>query len=222
MPSALDAATNLPFVRIFALLASALWAVALVMNFVLLFKNELAVLQERQLQDAWLLRQCEDPVFAARMQSFDDPCGQARHRGQLNVHMLAFHYSLDKLYLCGSYSCEGLVWLFVERVRSNLVLFLVIVAVVLVSLPMMVLPLWRKWTDHLAESHIRANFNMPYGFNSALVYNSAFAGGGDGGGYMATPMYAHQHPGAYSSARHASARGGAFPQQRVITAAAYE
>jgi hypothetical protein len=197
---------DIPFVRIFATLCCGLWFVALVVNFVIILKNEHMLLTEKLLEDEWLLVQCEDPVFAARLHLYNDPCSHARHRTHMNIYIIAFHRTLDQVFLCGSYSCEGLVWMLLEKVRSNLVLFFCVLIVLLVLVPIVLFPLWRRWTEQVGEAHIRDKFNMPYGFNPALVH-----GGHD---YGNNHLYS---PHMYATPAHMSQlTGRSFPQQRTI------
>jgi hypothetical protein len=200
---------EIPFVRVFATLCSGLWIVALVVNFTVVVKNEVSLLHEKQLEDRWLLHQCEDPVFAARLQNYNDPCAHARHRMQMNIHIIAFHRALDQVFLCGSYSCEALVWLLLEKVRSNLIIFFFVFILVLILVPTMVLPFWRRWTDHVAETHIRTKFNMPYGYNSALVHGTH-----DYGSNYAPQQYGQQPYAPHTSQNFQHPR--AYPQQRLI------
>jgi hypothetical protein len=196
---------DIPFVRIFGTLCSTVWIVALVVNFIVVIKNELATLEEKRSKDKWLLSECEDPVFSAHMQYYNDPCTHVRHRMTMNIHIVAFHRALDQVFLCGSYSCEGLTWMLLDKVRSNLILFFSIFVFLLILVPTLVLPVWKRWTDHLAETHIRDNFNMPYGFNSALVSGRGSYGGHNSSGDM---YGAGMHP-KYAQPR-------SFPQQRVL------
>jgi hypothetical protein len=212
---------DLPVFRIFGSLCSGIWIMTLVVNFVLLFRSELARLHERQQQDVWLLLQCEDPVFAARMQPFNDPCGLARHRGQVNIHLMAFHQSLDNLFLCGSYSCEGLVWMVVERVRSNMVAFVVLLVVLVILFPMMILPFWKRWTDHIGETHVRNKFNMPYGYNSALVHSGYSAAGYQPMQYQ-QPGFGYNMHGGGGGAAYGAAASRQQPSQRAIVNNVYE
>ena len=201
---------EIPFVRVFATLCTTIWIVALIVNFVVVVKNELSLLQEKQLEDRWLLLQCEDPIFAARMQNYNDPCAHAKHRMQMNIHIMAFHRTLDQVFLCGSFSCERLVWMLLDKVRSNLIIFFTVFMFVLVLIPTLVLPFWKRWTDHIAETHIRTKFNMPYGYNSALVHGELDYGTQNYAGHN----YASQ---AYSTPMHHNyAQPRSFPQQRVL------
>jgi hypothetical protein len=92
-----------------------------------------------------------------------------------------------------------------DKVRSNLILFFAVFMFVLVLIPTLVLPFWKRWTDHIAETHIRTKFNMPYGYNSALVHGELDYGSQNYGSHAyATPMH------------HNYAQPRNFPQQRVI------
>jgi hypothetical protein len=146
---------HIPVVRLFLLISSMIWVVALVVNFIMVYKNEATIIREKQLDDHWLLLQCEDPVFAARLFHYQDPCAGARLRMQMNVHIVAFHHTLDQIFLCGSYSCEGLVWMLLDRVRANLVVFFVVLILLLILVPTLLMPLWKRWTDNLTETHLR-------------------------------------------------------------------
>jgi hypothetical protein len=109
---------DIPFVRIFATTCSTVCITALVVNFMLVITNELATLQQKRSEEIWLLTQCEDPVFAAHVQYRNDICGPPRHRANMNIYIVAFHRTLDQVFLCGSYSCEDLIWMLLDKVRS--------------------------------------------------------------------------------------------------------
>jgi hypothetical protein len=160
--------------KFFMTLSTAIWLVALAVNFILLYKAESALLWETRKEDKWLLAQCQDPVFAARMHIYNDPCAAALRRTNVNVPMMSFHLTLDKLFLCGSYSCEGIVWMFLERARANIFLLFVALVCCLMLVPAVVLPFWRKFTENVAEQHIRERYNMPWGVNPQLLnaYNN--------------------------------------------------
>ena len=156
-------------VQFFMTLSTTIWLVALAVNFILLYKAESALLGETRKEDVWLLAQCQDPVFAARMQTYNDPCAAALRRMNVNVPMMSFHLTLDKLFLCGSYSCEAIIWLFVERARANMFVLLAALVCFLMLIPAVVLPIWNNFSEHIAEKHLRTKYNMPYGVNAQLV-----------------------------------------------------
>jgi hypothetical protein len=155
---------------------SALWVIILISNFTFIFNQEYSAEKTRQRQDAWLLARCEDPEFVVNMKQHSDLCRTVEAQAQMNIPLIALHTTLGKLYMCGTHSCDELLKAAYSSIGMHSHTAFAVLVVLILMLPTIIMPMYRRWAQLAAIHHIRSKMDTPYGDNNdafrTLMYNT--------------------------------------------------
>lgn len=99
------------------LVASALWTAFFVFDRLYALHSILGEQRARLADEAWLRRNCADPVFFSNLRGHTDVCDQVAQNARRNVWLYTLRRVTEEASLCGarpceSYAAEALAWLY--------------------------------------------------------------------------------------------------------------
>ena len=120
------------------------------------------IVQQRD-DESWLLQQCKQDEFYHNMKQHSALCDELAVRGKNVAAFDALQHVVDNTYLCGYTPCHEMLdsvsaWM----LGRGLVLTLFLVVLVLTMLSLL-LPLWRRNMNLLADKRMQEIYNTPYG-----------------------------------------------------------
>jgi hypothetical protein len=133
------------------------YVLLIVTNFAEMFLANLTQLHRKRDHDRWLQIRCTEEEFVNHIRHHIDLCDTVERDALSNSYLVAIQMALDGLHLCGSYSCERLLFALTESMRLSIYSWIAALIIVCVLLPICVLPLYRKWQRNLLlhENHLQ-------------------------------------------------------------------
>lgn len=153
---------TLLFVLQFALtLVFVMYVLLIATNFAELFHGSLTQLARKRENDSWLRAKCEEQEFVHHMKQHIDLCETVERDAARSLHLLALQMTLDNLHLCGSFSCERIVFMVAESLRLSVYAWMVVIILGVVLTPMCVLPWYRRWQRNMLLHESRLCYQGP-------------------------------------------------------------
>lgn len=112
--------------------------------------------------ESWLLGQCKTDEFYSKMKQHSSLCDEVAHKAKDVLMLKAMRHVLDNSYLCGYDPCSELLDRVVLWALGRGLLFTVCFLAVLVLGPVLVLPMYRKQVDRVAEERLRLAYSAPH------------------------------------------------------------
>jgi hypothetical protein len=137
--------TVLSVLQLVFCIAAGTYFLLLVINFCEMFSSNLHTLQRKHEQDNWLRVQCQSQEFVSNMRNHIELCEKVEKEAGTNHFLVALELTLDKLHLCGSYSCESIFYYLCEQLQLSLYTWVALLLLLLILLPTAIFPLVRAW-----------------------------------------------------------------------------
>ena len=145
--------------------------VAFAINRANIFMQELHKLQEQRISNEWLLMQCDDGDFHKNMAHHSKLCEEVKVAHDDVLFLIAIDKVIQRTYLCGYRPCleildDTMTWL----VKRSLVV-LTFTSALVFCLPLLVWPLWRMYSTHVADVRMHCLYQDPH-----LLQNQIYTG----------------------------------------------
>jgi uncharacterized membrane protein len=159
------------FAKNAGLLVAAVMLVLVIVNFMLAFHSEHAAVRQKLKDDTWLLARCGEPDFYLKLKQHSDLCAEVEANARRSVLLHCVKTALKQTELCGFVSCAELANNIVQTILRGGLFTVAITLAILLLVPLIFVSLWRSIVHSLAENHLKQQYNMPYGFNAALLHS---------------------------------------------------
>ena len=114
-------------------------------------------------EETWLLEQCKSDEFYHNMKKHSALCDSVEKNRRDVLLLNAMRQVIENSYLCGYESCTDIMARFVAKLMQQGIVTLCLALGALVLTPMLILPLWRRQMNRLADQHHRTLYHAPYG-----------------------------------------------------------
>ena len=125
------------------------YCLLIVINFTEMFQSNLSHLQRKRENDEWLRKRCGEQEFVTHMRNHIDLCEAVEKNAMSNSYLVAVQMTLDRLHLCGTYSCEAIALYIIQSLRFSMYVWVVVIIVLFVLFPLCVLPVYRRWQRNM-------------------------------------------------------------------------
>jgi len=146
-----------------ALAAVLAWTLMFVVTRTHMLQLEHGRLLKQRRDEQWLLARCQDDEFYHNMRQHSKLCDTVTDNQHDSVFLHALRRVIEQSYLCGYEPCLSLLEGAVRAVLRQGAPALAVGAVVLLLLPTVCLPLWRRQMNVLADKRYQALYHQPYG-----------------------------------------------------------
>lgn len=146
-----------------ALAAVLAWTLMFVVTRTHMLQLEHGRLLKQRLDEQWLVARCQDDEFYHNMRQHSELCDTVSDNQHDSVLLHALRRVIEQSYLCGYEPCLSLFEGAVRAVLRQGAPMLGMLALLLVLLPSVCFPLWRRQMNVLADRRYHALYHQPYG-----------------------------------------------------------
>lgn len=157
------------FCRVVGFICTSVFVLLVVVKFMLAFHEEHTLFRQKLRDDAWLVEKCNDPQFYINFKQHSDLCQDVQANAQTHVFLHCFKGALQAVELCGFVSCQELAYNLMNAIANGGILAMGSFVALSLILPILCMHLFRIFCDAVAEQHLKTKYNMPFGYNAALV-----------------------------------------------------
>jgi hypothetical protein len=143
--------------------AIALSCVGFLVSRLQVFSNALNGEFQRRAQETWLRRECKKPEFYANMQLHADLCDKVEAHARGSAWLAALAHLSENTYLCGYSPCAVLLDGLLDWVAGRGVPVLILFAVIALLLPTVLVPIFRQYVAHTADSRVALRYRGGFG-----------------------------------------------------------
>lgn len=105
--------------------------------------------------ESWLLQQCKADEFYSKMKQHSALCDEVAHKARDVLVLKAMRHVIDNSFLCGYDPCVELLDRAVQWSMGRGLLFTTCVVAVVVFGPVLVLPMYRRQINALADDRVK-------------------------------------------------------------------
>ena len=120
-------------------------------------------LKTQREDESWLSEQCQSDEFYHNMKKHSTLCDNVEFNRRDIMVLNALRQVVENSHLCGYESCVSILERTVHSIMKQGIMTLAVIVIVLMLLPLIILPLWRKQMNRIADSQYRKLYHAPYG-----------------------------------------------------------
>jgi hypothetical protein len=119
--------------------------------------------------DVWLVEQCKLHEFYHNMKHHSTLCDSVNHKQTQILLLLSLEQVIEQTYLCGYQSCGQLLVQLGDYLLGRGLILTGVLIVVVLFLPTLLLPLFRRHMNVMADHRMQQLYNRPYGDSHYLT-----------------------------------------------------
>jgi len=149
--------------HVLTILGLALWVGMFIISRLHMLHASYSQLENERENDQWLVEQCKLHEFYHNMKHHSSLCDAVQKKQGEILLLLAMQRVIDETYLCGYESCGSLMMKVGDYMLGRGIVLTVCLALAVLLLPTLLLPIFRRKLNLMADQRMQELYNRPFG-----------------------------------------------------------
>lgn len=159
-----DAGVNVGhFLHVLTIIGVILWIGMFLVSRLHMLHASYSVLENERDNDVWLVEQCKLHEFYHNMKHHSSLCDSVQKKQGEILLLLAMQRVIDETYLCGYESCGTLMMKVGDYMLGRGLVLTGCLVLAVLLLPTLLLPIFRRKLNVMADHRMQELYNRPYG-----------------------------------------------------------
>lgn len=170
MLGARDSGVNVAHVfHVITIMGIILWIFMFLLSRLHMLHASYSLLENERDNDTWLVEQCKLHEFYHNMKHHSSLCDSVQKKQGEILLLQAMQRVIDETYLCGYESCGSLLMKVGDYMLGRGLVLTTCLVLAIVLLPTLLLPLFRRKLNVMADIRMQELYNRPFGDSHYLT-----------------------------------------------------